>query len=226
MTEPVDPLHPPGALRRTILRLAVILVLAWGIHLLFDWASVQAHLADGQLRMWMLALFVLVYALLIAVPFVPGVEVGLALMAMEGPWIAPWIYVATAAGLIAAFAGGEGFSYPRLQRILADLRMGRARRLIEKVQPLGKEERLSLLQARAPRWAKPFVSQFRYVLLAALINLPGNTLIGGGGGLLFLAGFSRLFHLVPMVVTILLAVGPVPLAVWLFDVDVRTIFPG
>ena len=35
---------------------------------------------------------------LIAIPFVPGVEVGLALIAMLGPAIALLVYVATVAG--------------------------------------------------------------------------------------------------------------------------------
>lgn len=215
-----------GALLRTALRLLIILVLAWGIHRLFNWASAQAEFDGGHLRFWMLAGFLLAYAVLIAVPFVPGIEVGLTLMAMEGPWIAPWIYAATVIGLTMAYLAGEFICYPRLLRMLADLRLHKACRLIERLQPMDKAERLVLLQERAPLWARPFVSRFRYVLLAVLINLPGNALIGGGGGLAFLAGFSRLFHFWPMLLTMVLAVAPVPAAVWLFDLDIHNLLVG
>lgn len=224
MTDQPPTQSDKGGIFRTALRIALVVAIAVVIHQLLNWANAEAAHGARGLRPWMLALFLLVYALLIAIPFVPGVEVGLTLMAMEGPWIAPWIYVATVAGLAAAYAAGEGLSYHRLRRILADLRLTRACRLIDRLQPLGKADRLAVLQARAPRWAHPFVSRFRYVLMAALINLPGNSLIGGGGGLMFLSGFSRLFHAPAMILTILFAVAPVPLAVWLFGLDVRSLF--
>jgi hypothetical protein len=53
--------------------------------------NAQAGLSDGRLRFWFLAGLLLAYSVLIAAPFVPGIELGLTLMAMEGPWIAPWI---------------------------------------------------------------------------------------------------------------------------------------
>lgn len=33
----------------------------------------------------------------------------------------------------------------------------------------------------------------RYVALAVLLNIPGNVVIGGGGGIAFAAGMTRLF---------------------------------
>ncbi len=189
------------------------------LHRLLNWASAEAELGAGRIQLWMLVLFLLTYAFLIAVPFVPGVEVGLTLMVMEGPWIAPWIYGATVLGLILAFAVGELLPDARLHRVLADLRLRRACKVIARLQPMGKAERLALLEQRAPGWSKPLVSRFRYVLVAILINLPGSTLIGGGGGLMFLAGFSRLFHTLPMIVTIMLAVAPVPLMFWAFGLN-------
>lgn len=220
MTEPAGSKAPPGALRRTLLRLVGLVLILLLLHQLLNWASAEAAQVAGRMRVWMLVPFLLVYALLLAVPFVPGVEVGLTLMAMEGPWIAPWIYLSTVAGLVLAFGLGEGLSYPSLHRILADLGMRRACRLIERLQPLTKAQRLQLLEQRAPGWARPLVTHYRYVVIALLINLPGNSVIGGGGGLMFLAGFSRLFRTGPMILTILVAVSPVPLAFWAFGIDV------
>ncbi|MGB3315212.1 MAG: hypothetical protein WBB85_12430, partial [Albidovulum sp.] len=54
-----------------------------------------------------------------------------------------------------------------------------------------------------------------YVLLALLINLPGNSLLGGGGGILLLAGMSRLFSPLATLATVAIAVAPVPILVYL-----------
>lgn len=212
---------PSGAWRRNLLRVILIVVLVWALHLMLGWAKDLAEMDRGGLRLSMLVAFLLVYSVLIAVPFVPGVEVGLSLMAMEGPWIAPWIYLATVSGLGAAFAVGEWLPYARLRRFLADLGLRRAGRFVDRIQALDRRERLSMLQDRVPRWARPVVSRYRYVLLALLINLPGNAVLGGGGGLLFMAGFSRLCHPIATAVTVTLAVAPVPLAFWAFGFDVR-----
>lgn len=223
-TKSHPPPTPPGAALRTLIRVVAVLLLFLVLHQLLNWANAEAALGTSRLRAGMLVLFLLAYAILIAVPFIPGVEVGLTLMAMEGPWIAPWIYCATVVGLSLAFVLGESVSYRRLHTILADLHMRRVCLLIERVQPLNKADRLAMLQDRAPKWARPFVSRFRYVAMALLINLPGNSILGGGGGLMFIAGFSRLFHTIPMIGVTLLTVLPVPLAVWLFKVDIRSLF--
>lgn len=220
MTEPTEPKAPPGALRRTLLRLAALVLIVLLLHQLLNWANAEAAQGAGRMRVSMVVLFLLIYALLLATPFVPGVEAGLTLMAMEGLWIAPWVYLSTVAGLVLAFGLGEGLSYPRLHRILADLGLSRACRLLERLQPLTKAQRLQLLEQRAPGWARPLVTHYRYVVIALLINLPGNSVIGGGGGLMFLAGFSRLFRTGPMILTILVAVSPVPLALWAFGIDI------
>jgi hypothetical protein len=52
--------------------------------------------------------------------------------------------------------------------------------------------------------------------LACLFNLPGNVVLGGGGGIALLAGLSRLYAPLPMAVTVALAVAPVPLAIWIW----------
>lgn len=213
-----------GAIRRTILRLCAILVAAYGIHLLIRWVTAVELTGGDRLRLGMVVVLLFAYALLIAVPFVPGIEIGLSLMMMEGPWIAPLIYVSTVAGLTLAYAAGEWMPYARLRRVFLDLRLTGACRLLEAVEPLSREERLHALGARAPAWLRPLATRYRFVLLAILVNVPGNAVMGGGGGILFTAGLSRLFRPVPIVLTIMLAVAPVPFAVWLFDIDPGAIF--
>ena len=45
--------------------------------------------------------------------------------------------------------------------------------------------------------------------------MPGNVLIGGGGGIAMVAGLSRLYSLAGFLLAVGVAVAPVPLAVTL-----------
>lgn len=208
-----------GVICRMLLRLGAIGLFAYGIHELMDWVIGLTLFADDRLRIGMLFLFLIAYALLISVPFVPGIEIGLTLILMEGPWIAPFIYISTVAGLCLAYGAGEWIPNARLHRIFADLRLTGACRLLESVEPLSRDERLEALRARAPAWLRPLATRYRYVLLGVLVNVPGNAILGGGGGIFFTAGLSRLLHPIQTILTIHLAVAPIPLAVWFFDFD-------
>ena len=77
------------------------------------------------------------------------------------------------------------------------------------------EDRLATLTTRLPVRLRPLFASGRYVALAVLLNLPGTALIGGGGGIAFIAGFSRLYRPALTMVVMALAVLPVPLAVYL-----------
>lgn len=184
-----------------------------------DWVSALTLFDDDRMRVGIIVVFLVAYAILVAVPFVPGVEIGLSLMMMEGPWSAPLIYFSTGAGLSMAFAAGEWISYTRLHRIFEDLRLKQACRLLKAVEPLSHAERLDALHSNSPAWLRPLATRYRYILLAVLINLPGNAVIGGGGGILSASGLSRLFQPTHTIVTIFIAVAPVPVAVWVFRID-------
>jgi len=162
---------------------------------------------------------VLAYAVLIAIPFVPGVEIGLSLLMIRGADIAPVVYLATVFGLCAAFLAGRFLSYDWLHRIFMDLRLRRAGEFLERTENLSRQQRVEMLRAGLPAWLGGFAVNFRYVTLGALINLPGNSLIGGGGGICLLVGLSRLFTPWVVILTIALAVSPVPLLVILFGAD-------
>ena len=142
------------------------------------------------------------------------------MFAALGSWIAPWIYLASVAGLLIAYSAGEWMPYRRLRRMFEDLHMRRASDLLDKMHQMTREEQVSMLCEHAPRWLRPVISRYRYFFLAALINLPGNAIIGGGGGILFLAGLSRLFRPFGVALTLALAVLPVPLAVWGFGLNI------
>lgn len=209
------------SLARILARLALIVVLVWIIKLTIDWVMVRSDELSGDpsAMLWIVILLLLAYGLLIAVPFVPGVEIGISLMMIEGPGVAPYVYLATVIGLAAAYLCGRYLPYDWLHQVFADLRMRRICALLSEIKPLSRERRLALMRGRLPRWASKIAVDGRYLGLALLFNLPGNSVIGGGGGIALMAGISRLFTLRGAVLTIALAVAPVPLAVWYFGID-------
>lgn len=156
------------------------------------------------------------YTLLMAIPFVPGVEIGLAMIGMLGPEIVLLVYLCTLVGLSISFAIGRLIPLASLSRLFADLRLHKASRLLSTVEPMNSEDRLAFLASASPSRYVPFLLRHRYIALALVVNLPGNILIGGGGGIALMAGASRLYSLPGFLVTIVLAVSPVPLALLVF----------
>lgn len=208
-----DPtLRPPGALWRNLARLVLLAVLILGaMQLMYLIKSAPDNIANTALIG-----FLLLYALLIALPFVPGVELGASLLAMYGAEMALPVWGATVFGLTLAYLTGRHLPYPLLCRMLSDLRLTGVAFWLERIEKLPRAERLDRMQARLPRWLARITARFRHVTLALLINLPGNAVIGGGGGIALAAGLSRLFALHWMVLTLCIATAPVPLLVWVW----------
>lgn len=213
-----------SAFVKSVIRLGVIVAIAFGAHFLIQWVETQtASLPPGQQSAvlgGMLVVVVLAYAALMALPFVPGIEIGVSLMMIRGAEVVPVVYLATITGLCVAYFAGRFLSYDWLHRVFLDLRMHRACAFLESSKDLTEDERLDLLRARLPRWLRKIAINFRYVTLALLLNLPGNAVIGGGGGICLMAGLSRLFTPWLMVLTIILAVSPVPILVWVLGIEI------
>lgn len=234
MPEPENPgpllpdavMLPPARISalRMALRVGLILLAALALHLLIGWLMEQTQSLPGMqaraARAALTGVILLAYALLIAVPFVPGIEIGLSVMMLQGPGTAPFVWAATVLGLFAAYMVGCLTPYSRLRNLVADLRLRRVCALIEMLEAMPREQRLQALNQRLPRPLRPLLIRQRYLLLALLINLPGNAVIGGGGGLALLAGLSRLYAPRATALTMALACMPVPLAVWYWDIDI------
>lgn len=207
---------PGKGFTQLIVKLAIIVAAVYALHLVLDWVTHQAEASGREgLMMGVMTLTLFAYVLLIAVPFMPGVEIGISLLMLKGAAIAPFVYIATVLGLLLAFTAGRCLPHSWLRSVLADLRLRRACALVDRLAPMSREERLVHLVASVPDWLKPLVGRWRYVLLALLINLPGTVVIGGGGGIAFTAGLSRLFRPSWTALTFALAVLPVPISVWL-----------
>ncbi len=166
-----------------------------------------------------LILLFLAYIVLMAIPFVPGIEIGIALMLLEGRDIVLWVYFATVLGLMLSFLVGHLLPLAYLHKVFADLRLKRACLLIERIQSTPKKRRLDIFNPHIPKFLHPVFIHGRYILIALVLNIPGNALLGGGGGILLVAGLCRIFHPWLIFATLLIAVAPIPFSILILGFD-------
>lgn len=137
-----------------------------------------------------LLLACLAYMLLLTVPFVPSVELGVLIMVVFGEAGALGAYVATSLGLNLAFGIGRHLDW----------------------QPYARQIRIpASLKARLDRLARCLPTGLvPAAVLALLLNLPGNTAVGGGGGIALVYGGTRLLTWPRFAVTVALATAILP----------------
>jgi hypothetical protein len=205
--------QPAGIIVLRLAILLVVLVLAtWGAHEIRDALNLQIRPDNEQQVHRAIMLGSLAYIGLLALPFVPGAEIGLAMLAAFGVSIAPLIYIATVASMMLAFTIGRFLPIGALGQLLSFLRMRRAAALVGRAAPLTGEERLAMLLDGQSKRAVSLGLRYRYIALALAVNTPGNSIIGGGGGIMMIAGLSRIFSPIATFLTIVFAVSPVPFA--------------
>ena len=204
----------PSSLFLRLFFLVVFLVLAtWGAHMIRDALNLQIRPDNEQQVHRAIMLGSAAYVGLLALPFVPGAEIGLAMLAAFGTSIAPLIYITTVASMMLAYIVGRSLPIGALERLLSFLRMRRAAALVARAAPLSKEERIAMLLDGQSKRALKLGLRYRHIALALAVNTPGNSIIGGGGGIMMMAGLSGIFSPLPTFLTIAVAVSPVPLAV-------------
>lgn len=147
----------------------------------------------------------LLYVALLAMPFMPGVEVGLALLVVFGAVMAWPVYVATVLALSIAFAVGRFASRSRNPALFGKVLSASDANVI-------------FTDALLHRPWVHRLMRFRWLALIAAINMPGNTVIGGGGGIAMAVGYSRAFTYPAFIACSAIAVAPVPAAVLLAEV--------
>jgi hypothetical protein len=133
------------------------------------------------------------------------------LMAMLGIGGIVLVYLCTVLALSLSFLAGRLLPPRYIARALGWLKLERARKLVTELEPLNAEERFRLLAQSTPSRVVPFLLRHRYLVLAVLFNLPGNAIIGDGGGIALIAGMSRLFPFLKFVLLVCVAITPVPL---------------
>ncbi len=159
---------------------------------------------------------IILYALLISLPFVPGVEIGIGLMVMFGTPMAIPVYLSTIIGLTVGFFIGRLVPERVLCGCFDFLGMTRISHMLRDLARKPVNERMNLLVERAPRRFIPFLLRHRYVAIAVSFNIPGNSVIGGGGGIAFMAGLSRLFSFPLYLLAVVIGVSPVTILFLIF----------
>ena len=146
-----------------------------------------------------------------ATPFVPGAEIGFGMLVVFGANLALLVYMSMVAALLLAYLVGRLIPASVIASVFEYCGLTRAHHLVMKMTPLDPQARLALLTTSAPSGAASFLLRHRYLALIVLLNVPGNSIVGGGGGIALTAGMSGLFPFPAYLMSILLAVAPVPL---------------
>ena len=188
-----------------------LLVLNYGGSLLVEQINFQLWPQHEHLIITALWFSIGVYILWMAIPFVPGIELGLALMVMLGPKGILLVYLCTLLSLSLSFAIGRLIPLQAFARLMGWLHLSKSKELILQLEPLNSEQKLDFLLKTAPAKIMPFLLKHRYLLIALVLNLPGNALIGGGGGIGLIAGMCRLFPFHKYVLLVSFAITPLPL---------------
>jgi hypothetical protein len=198
---------------RFLILIAFLVLATWGAHMVKEALNLEIRPGNEAMVHRAIMLGGVAYVGLLALPFVPGAEIGIAMLAAFGPGIAPLIYVATVASMMLAYMIGRFLPISALERFLNLLHMQRAAALVARAAPLSGDERLAMLLDGQSKRAVRVGLRYRYIALAIAVNTPGNSIIGGGGGIMMIAGLSGIFSPLLAFLTIAIAVSPVPLAV-------------
>ena len=157
----------------------------------------------------------ILYICLMAIPFLPGIEIGLILIILLGPQGAVLVYLCTLVALTLSFGLGRIFPPHLLASLLGWLHLSRAESLLRKFDATPPEQRLEFIAGETSTGTMPALLKRRYLVLAALLNLPGNVVIGGAGGIAMLAGMSRLYSFPKYLLLVSLAILPGPILITL-----------
>ena len=205
---------PVRCLKITVL-VVIVLLLNWGGGWLGHVVNIQIYPRHEPILNLIILGSFLLYTLLVVLPFMPGIEIGLALMMFLGGKGIFLVYLCTLIALSISYAIGRHIPPHFLATFLDWLCLRKARDLVIQLQPLSAEERLALLSDKAPTRIVPWLLRHHYLALAILINLPGNALIGDGGGISLIAGMSGIITYPKYLLLLTVAISPVPILIYL-----------
>ncbi len=192
---------------------AFLVLFNYGGSLVVEQINFQLWPEHEHLMITALWFAIVVYVLWMALPFVPGIELGLALMVMLGTRGVVLVYLCTLLSLSLSFTIGRLIPLNVFARFFGWLHLYKAQDLVLQLEPLNSEEKLNFLLRTAPSKVIPFLLKHRYLTIAIALNLPGNALIGGGGGIGLITGMSRLYPFPKFILLVSLAITPLPLLI-------------
>lgn len=153
------------------------------------------------------------YILLMTLPFMPGMEIGLALMLFLGSKGVLLVYICTLIALSLSFLIGRKISLQVFAKLLDWLCLKKTRDLVLNMETLSLNERVTFLQKKVPAKIAPYLLKHRYLTIAVLLNLPGNAVIGGGGGIGLMAGMSGIITYPRYLLFIAVAISLIPITI-------------
>lgn len=171
----------------------------------------QISTMDTAMMVKILAVTLIVFIITSAMPFIPGAEIGFGLMVIFGGKVAILVYGAMVSALTISYLVGALVPATWIVRFFRYLGFGKAAQLAQELASRDRKNRIDYLLETAPRRWVPMLVRHRYLAMMLVLNLPGNSLVGGGGGLALAAGMSGLFRFPAFFATLLVAVAPIPL---------------
>ncbi|NOX43911.1 MAG: hypothetical protein GXP19_09305 [Gammaproteobacteria bacterium] len=169
------------------------------------------------------------YIVLLAIPYVPGLELGLLLMIYYGKPGIVAAYICTFIGLNIAFAAG---------RLTSKYWTARPKRKLN-LENQQKPETQNTIQApsswhsiiiqnrfftpRSKYFLERHIHQHKYLSIAILLNLPGNWIVGGGGGISLLSGCHGSNSWPKFALTVALATSLLPALIFLGLISIETL---
>lgn len=184
-----------------------VISLAITVGSLDQWAIDLAEAADQRSsNIPMLLSATAVYALMLAIPYVPGVELGLLMMVSFGKPGILMAWTGTIIGLNLAYGVGvflrsHALHWTPVSRLRATA---------------GNFDALRESQTGRFRLLRMF-GQHRlrnYILVGVLFNVPGNAIVGGGGAISLVAGLSGRLQWPRFLLTSMIATSVIPLLAW------------
>lgn len=201
--------------KRLIILIILYAALLWGGLIAGDWLTEllnpKPETTLGSSTQMMVVMTAIVFVIVSAIPFVPGAEIGLGLLMVMGTQVLFLVYFCMVLALNVSYLFGRFVPARATFAVFDFFGLKKASDLARQMSPLSKKERLAFLTDKAPRYIIPFLLKHRYLALVVVLNIPGNTLIGGGGGIAFIAGLSGIYSFPAYIFAILIAVAPVPL---------------
>jgi hypothetical protein len=193
--------------------IALYLLGRWVSHILIARFSLYVTARNEPLLHRTIMTATAVYIVFMAIPFMPAVEIGLSMLVIFGPKISFLVYVSTVVALTLAYLVGRVLPARFAAKAFGLVGLTKTQNFVDRLAQLSPHERMVLLTRDSPARLVPHVVRHRFIALAVLLNIPGNVVIGGGGGIALLAGMTRLFPFPAYLFTVPLAVAPVPLFV-------------
>lgn len=196
---------------------AILLAAGWGAgELLLGMTVPELRPMNEPMIHRMVMGALVLFVVMAAIPFIPGAEIGFALLLMFGGQASGIVYAGMVGALLLSFTVARFVPLSLLSQLTASLRLAGATRFFDLLASMPAEERSRFISDRLDGQFSSTLLKNRYLALAILLNVPGNSLLGGAGGLAFMAGISGLYRFWPYLLSVLIAVAPIPLIFYFF----------